>query len=168
MEEKKKYEIIDRAYKDAHEFLEDKKVKGPELVSMAYPYAPRLTVLWCNDKGVIIPDSTDGFKQIFVSYKDLPGNYMWANGTICSVRDFKEYGSEPVNGEFDFTDNGYDRYQVMREQGITLEQMTVMIGNAQGHNIEYRELPDGEWKPIDCPKDWDWNKYEYRVIKVEK
>lgn len=167
MEEKTKYEIIDRAYSGYNEFKKAQKENGPELVSMAYPYAPRLTVLWCNDKGVIIPDSTDGFKQIFVSYEDLMGNYAWANGTICAVRDFKGYGSEPVKGEFDYTDNGYDRYKVLRDQGLTDEQMTVMIANAQGNIIEERELPDGEWKQVGYPN-WDWKKFEYRVIKIER
>lgn len=43
-----------------------------------------------------------------------------------------------------------------------LKQIAVMTAYAAGNEVEYRELPNGEWQPIEYPA-WDWINNNYRV-----
>lgn len=50
---------------------------------------------------------------------------------------------------------------IMKQKEL-LKQIAVMTAYAAGNEVEYRELPNGEWQSIEYPA-WDWINNNYRV-----
>lgn len=163
-------QTVERPYKNAQEFMVAKDKEGCELITLAFPYSPRLTIIWCDNRGVIIPDAIDGFKHIFVPYDKLMVDYAWAkNGTLCGVKEDKDVlegkvDREVIKGAETVIDDRTcaDVDNMYTKEGITLNQISVMAAYAQGCPIECRKLHDGDWESIENPA-WNWVDYIYRI-----